>query len=433
MKFLGFLLLSIISLSSTPIAYALSIIGIDSYDGGDRVIWSITSNPSNSWDIAYAICEKNEYIYVIGVDQYHGYHAGYEIHVERRFKKNGELIKVWTHNLSISDIAYDCIIAGDYLYIVGSSNIEGDRSWLILAVDLGLKSVTYVLSNPSDKPDEAMAVSAYGDYLYVGGVDTLGGDCRWRIEKRSLADLSLIDEHISNPTDLCDVIFDVKVNPVTGDVWVIGYEALRCRKCAARLEILNSDLELVKVLRPFTGCFKQNLAFDFEGNAYISGVNVLKFSRVGDTLLNSNVPARHGVLWVDGNLYSFDIDVIEGSWMPAIYVLDQNLQLRDQWKINLRLNSSLYATSCFSTAFPVFGEPSSDGRNIYLIGNIGDPSAGDIHWIIYTIGIDVRRLTALKTTLLSLFAALSLSLIILSLEYFRLKKSSTLLYIRRKT
>ena len=365
-KFLGLLLLPIISLSLTPIVVSFNVIGTDSYDDGDRVVWSRTSNPSNSWDIAYAVCEKNEYIYVIGVDQRQDYHAGYEIHVEKRFKNDGELIKVWIHKLSISDIVYDCMIVGDYLYIVGSSNIEGDRSWLILAVDLGLNSVIHVFSNLSDKPDVAMAVSAYGDYLYVGGVDMLGGDCKWRIEKRSLEDLSLIDEYTSNPTDLCDIIFDVKVNPITGDIWVIGYEALRCRKCVARLEILDSDLELVKVLRPFTGCFKQSLAFDFEGNAYVSGVNVLKFSRVGETFLSSNVPARHSVLWVDGNLYSFDIDVVEGSWMPVIFMLDQNLQLQDQWKINLRLNSSLYATSCVSTAFPVFGEPSTDGRNIYL-------------------------------------------------------------------
>jgi hypothetical protein len=426
MRFFGFLLLPVISLSLTLIVVSFNVIGIDSYDDGDRVVWSRSSNPSNGWDIAYAVCEKNEYIYVIGVDQHHGYHSGYEIRVEKRFKNDGELIKVWIHNFSISDIVYDCVIVGDYLYIVGSSYIEGDSSWLILAVDLGLSSVMYVFSNPSDKPDVAMAVSGYGDYLYVGGVDMLGGDCKWRIEKRSLEDLSLIDEYISNPTDLCDVIFDVKVNPITRDVWVIGYEGLRCRKCAARLEILDSGLELVRVLRPFTGCFKQSLAFDFEGNAYISGVNVLKFSRVGETFLNSDVPARHGVLWVDSNLYSFDIDVLEGSWMPAIYMLDQSLQLQDRWKINLRLNPGLYATSCVSTAFPVFGEPSTDGRNIYLVGTIGDPSTGDTRWVIYAISTNVRRPTTLKTALLSLLIALSLSLIILSLKYFRLKKSSNL-------
>ena len=176
------LLLTIISLSLTPVVVSFNVIGTDSYDDGDRVVWSRTSNPSNGWDIAYAVCEKNEYIYVIGVDQHHGYHAGYEIHVEKRFKNDGILIKVCIHKLSFSDILYDCIIVGDYLYIVGSSYVEGGRSWLILAVDLDLSSVIYVFSNTSDKPDVAMAVSAYGDYLYVGGVDMLGGDCNGELK-----------------------------------------------------------------------------------------------------------------------------------------------------------------------------------------------------------------------------------------------------------
>lgn len=425
MKFLGFLLLSIVSLSLTSIVDAFNVNSIDSY--GDRVVWFRSSNPSNGWDIAYAVCEKNEYVYVVGVNQRHGHHAGYEIRVENRFKNNGEPANIQVYNLSVSDIVYDCVIVGDYLYIVGSSYRDRDRSWLILAVNLDLDLVRYVFSNPSEQPDVAIAVSVYGDHLYVGGVEMLGGDCRWRIEKRNLEDLSLIDEYISNPTDSCDVVSDVRVNSITGDVWVIGYEELRCRKCVARLEILDPDLKLVKVLRPFTGCFKQSLTFDYEGNSYISGVNVLKVSRLGEGLFNSDVPARLGVAWINGNLYSFDIDVVEGGWMPVVYMLDQNLQLKDQWKINLRLNSSLYATSCVSTAFPVFGEPSTDGRNMYLVGTIGDPSTGDTHWIIYSINVNVEKTTVLKTVLPSLFIALSLSLIILSLKYLRLKKSLQLI------
>jgi len=390
-----------------------------SYSDDNRISWVKVSNPSNGWDIAYAVCEKREYVYVVGVEQHL---SQYRIRVEKRLKINGEIVKVWVHSFSASDTIHDCLIVGDFLYLVGSSYIDKDRAWIILAVDLDLKNFKYILSNPSENPDIALAISSYQDHLYIGGVEMLRGDCRWRIEKRSLKDLSLVQEYVSNPTNSCDVIFDVKINPATNDVWVIGYEALRCRKCDGRLEILNSNLKLVRILKPFTGCFKQSLVFNHEGDAFISGVNILKYDKDGENVSISSIPARYGVTWINSKLYSFDIDLKDGEWRPSIYFFDENLHLQDHWVINLRLISSLYATSCFATAFPVFGEVSNDNEHIYIAGTVGDPTTGDTSWIIYSINVVIEKYDVLKTVSFSISIMLFLSLTILTLKYLKLRK-----------
>ncbi len=415
MKFFIFMLFSVISLS----LFSPIMSDGQSYSDDNMVSWVKVSNPSNGWDIAYAVCEKREYLYVVGIEQHLNQ---YKIRVEKRLKSNGEIVNVWVHNFSVSDTIYDCLIVGDFLYLVGSSYMDKDRAWIILAVDLDFKNVKHVLSNPSENPDIALAVSSYQDHLYVGGVEMLGGDCRWRVEKRSLKDLSLAQEYISNPTNSCDVIFDVKINPATGDVWVIGYEALRCRKCDGRLEILDSNFKLLRILKPFTGCFKQSLTFNHEGSAFISGVNILKYSKDGENIFISSIPARYGVTWINGKLYSFDIDLKDGEWRPSIYLFDENLHLQHHWVINLRLNSSLYATSCFATAFPVFGEISNDNEHIYIAGTVGDPSTGDTSWIIYSINVSIEKHDILKIALFSISIILSLSLAILTLKYIRLRK-----------
>ncbi|MFC1506248.1 hypothetical protein ACFLQ6_04160, partial [Thermoproteota archaeon] len=77
-----------------------------------------------------------------------------------------------------------------------------------------------IKSNPSSQFDKALGVSIDSTGLYVVGYDEVPGDAQWRIEKRNLADGSIIWVKTSNPSDMFDRALKVAVDQ-TG-VYIIG-------------------------------------------------------------------------------------------------------------------------------------------------------------------------------------------------------------------
>jgi len=94
---------------SVGVAYA------EGRDPGAVLAWRVSSNPSRWDDVAYAVCEYGDYIYVVGAQDTN--HGGY-LRVKVRSEFDGSLVRAWSaDNLTFYAYSADCTIAGGLLYV----------------------------------------------------------------------------------------------------------------------------------------------------------------------------------------------------------------------------------------------------------------------------------------------------------------------------
>ena len=359
-----------------------------------KVNWIVHSNPSSSADDANAVCEKDEYIYAVGVDRY--VDTG-RFRIEKRLKSSGELVKAWTYNPSGGwDELYDCVIVEDTLYAVGRVGDPWVFSWAIVALDLDLNMLSYATySVRASYPSHSIAwsITSDGEYLYIAGHDNSPAfnDAQWRVEKRRLKDLALVRSYTSNPSKSIDVAEATSINPVTGDLWVCGYKAVGY-DAFARIEILSKDLELVKVVEPNILGICTSIAFDEEGNGYVGGGSffIAKLSKHGDILRVSRIKTPPApaptLLYFNNFIYAFVLEEIKDASKPplyfkhAVYVLDKDLNIVHKTILDDNINMSAHTISR-GVAF--------DGENVYVAGSHGErrDTEMDSMWIVYSISI----------------------------------------------
>lgn len=204
-------------------------------DPGAVLAWSVRSDPSRWDDVAYAVCEYGDYIYVVGAQDTN--HGGY-LRVEARSKFDGSLVGAWSaDNLTFYAYSADCAIAGGLLYVAYGG-------WSVAVFDLQLNLLNRVVE-PEYVPGGVTSVAVGDGYLYLAGYEFVeGGYSRWRVGKWSVDGASLVrvKVYVSDPTPLSDEAMQVAVNPVTGHLWVVGHEA----DYRFRVEILDQDLNLVR-------------------------------------------------------------------------------------------------------------------------------------------------------------------------------------------
>jgi hypothetical protein len=210
--------------------------------GGDGVV---TSDPSRYSDSATAIALDldNACMYVIGSDHSQGT-SDSQWRTEIRSLIDGSLLDVITSNPSNdNDIPFAVAIDSDFMYVVGYDRLPGSSNkpgkgkksqsnpqWRIekrSLADLTLEAA--VTENPTGGFDTAKGIAIDSGYMYVIGSQEMGFfDTAWRIEKRDLGTLSLDGEFGEDGIVIVDIGYDDQPEAIAIDgshMYIAGYSA----------------------------------------------------------------------------------------------------------------------------------------------------------------------------------------------------------------
>jgi hypothetical protein len=340
-----------------------------------KINWRAYSDPTGYNDVAYSACESGDYIYVVGSQDFPRF-----ARIEMRNKLNGSLVKEWT-STEFFELS-GCTISEGKLYVVGMSFIilESDSvrtAWAVLEFDLNLNLLSFKRKN-----FEGMAcdILSYNNYLYIAGWEreATKGDYQWRITKWRAKDLTVVKEYASNPSLKDDYTCAIKVNPITKNLWAVGVEEYN----KFRIEILDPDLNPIKVIKKDEKIQFPGIDFDEEGNAYIVGDRfIAKYDKDGKELAAKKIPYyADQLMYIKGYIYVSAGEYVEDFFMHVLYVYDKNLNLIDRVILSYDVN----AQSLFIT-----GRMAFDGKNLYIVGT--DNWQGNERWVIYSISISNIR------------------------------------------
>jgi hypothetical protein len=349
---LGFLLFLIILPNHVLIA--------ETQDLSIKVNWRVYSDATESFDYAYSVCEAGDYIYIVGHQDLFG-------RVEMRFKSNGALVKAWTSENS--SMLYDCIVVDDKLYVLGSP-------WVLLVFDLDLNLLMF-----KRKPEQGFAyfMQLYDNHIYVAGFElTKNLDFLWRIEKWKIEDLTLVKEYKGEPASGVTSLISIGINPVSKQVWAIGDYSKKWKNYLFRVEILDLDLNLIKVIKKDDIDIARAISFDEEGNAYIGGdYFIAKYDKDGNEVATKEIPYEIAkITYIKGYLFIGATEKIQNRFRHVLYVYDKNLNLIDR----VILSHDVNATAIFN-----IGKMAFDGKNLYVAGYDNEP--GNQRWVVYSISI----------------------------------------------
>ena len=309
---------------SVGVAYA------EGRDPGAVLAWRVSSNPSRWDDVAYAVCECEDYIYVVGAQDTN--RGGY-LRVEVRSKFDGSLVRAWSaNNLTFYAYSADCAIAGGLPYVAYGG-------WSVAVFDLQLNLLNRVVESEY-VPGGANSVAISSGYLYLAGYEFVeGGYSRWRVEKWSVDGADLVR---------------VAVNPVTGHLWVVGHEA----DYRFRVEILDQDLNLVRAVSNRSRWLACAVGFDEYCYAYISGGGfIAKYDPYGNEVAVREFSYywwAPKLLHVGGRVYAGANALCGNASTSALYIFDRDLEQLGRL--------------CLGGVFERWGRAASDGRRVYLAG-----------------------------------------------------------------
>jgi hypothetical protein len=349
---LGFLLFLIILPNHVLIA--------ETQDLSIKVNWRVYSDATESFDYAYSVCEAGDYIYIVGHQDFFG-------RVEMRFKSNGALVKAWTSK-DFSNFR-DCIAVNDKLYVFSFP-------WDLLVFDLDLNLLMFKRKSTSDF---AYSMQLYDNHIYVAGFElTKGLDFLWRIEKWRIEDLTLVKEYKGEPASGVTSLISIGINPVSKQVWAIGDYSKEWKNYLFRVEILDLDLNLIKVIKKDDIDIARAISFDEEGNAYIGGdYFIAKYDKDGNEVATKEIPYEIAKLsYIKGYLFIGATEKIQNRFRHVLYVYDKNLNLIDR----VILSHDVNATAIFN-----IGRMAFDGKNLYIAGYDNEP--GNQRWVVYSVSI----------------------------------------------
>jgi hypothetical protein len=195
----------------------------------------------------HAILAHENYIYIVGDDYTEG---NYQWRIEKWTldTSNSEYILdpnfgeggvVLSNPSEGDDTAYDIVIVGSSIYVVGSDRTHGDSQWRTEKRSIASGSVVdansdIILSNPSNNNDVPYAIATDGSYLYIGGYDRFPeigknkkatSNAQWRLEKIALSDHSLVQTKLVNPFPTLN--FDAAIKDIAVDenfIYLAGYQ-----------------------------------------------------------------------------------------------------------------------------------------------------------------------------------------------------------------
>jgi hypothetical protein len=339
-----------------------------------KINWRVHSKPSGGFDSADSVYEYGDYIYVFGY-QYPNNKETYG-RFEKRHKADGALVKAWTSK----EFGYfsNCVIIDDKLYVFDAQNI--------LVFDLDLNLIKKV-----SRRDRYIRtyLTFYNDFLYVAAVRLLSKkpkpllqlserDVEFVVEKWRVTDLTLIKRRISYVAP-----FDIALNPITKQLWVMGSEAYASETRNFGVEILDSDLNRIKVITKTDVVEASGADFDEEGYAFIFGYAlyltdvgcVFKYDKYGDEVASVTIPGfePRQLKYINNYVYVAGNELGHGH----LRIFDKNLNQIDRVVLSPDADDL--------HRFPQ-GRMAFDGKNLYVAGTrrVGELAT---KWTIYSISI----------------------------------------------
>jgi hypothetical protein len=380
-KFISLLLVAFLLFLIT-LSYYTSI--AESQDLTIKVNWRVHSNPTDSNDIANAVCEAGDYIYVVG-EQDKGV-ARSDARIEMRFNSNGSLVKAWTSKGFYK--LFDCVATNNKLYVIG-------YPWDLLVFDLNLRLLSFERKFISyENVFIASSIQAYDNHVYIGGTKiTKANNFLWRIEKWRIENLTLVKGYTSEPSLGNGTVATIEVNPVTKQLWAGGVYYKEGKGLSFKVEILDLDLNPIKVIKKDDVGDAYAISFDEEGNAYIGGYKfIAKYDKNGNEIKIKKVPYYVAkISYIKGYLFIGATEDIQNLFRHVLYVYDKNLNQIEKIVLSLDINED-------SELYP--GKMIFDGKNLYIAGY--SYSGFDTEWVIYSISISKSSLTTNPNTTTSL-------------------------------
>jgi hypothetical protein len=320
-----------------------------------KIRWRVHSEPSSYGSLAFAVCEAGDYIYVFG---------GSSARLEIKHKSSGALIRVW-ESFSFVELV-DCVITNGKIYVV-------DRYWNILVFDSNLRLPKLLMKERRDLGGWATSINFFDNHIYIAGFYTKGiPDFRWRVEKWVADNLAIVKEYM-DPYPSQNSATDIKVNPITKQLWVTGVENEKFR-----VEILDLDLNLIKVIKKNDTGLASTVDFDENGYAYIGGDGfIAKYDKYGNEIkLRKIAYFVYKLLYASGFLYVATEEEEGGYRRHVLYVYNKDLNQIER----LVLSQDIDANADFW-----YGKMAFDGKNLYIAGS--DCKPGYSRWTIYSISL----------------------------------------------
>jgi hypothetical protein len=330
----------------------------------------------------HATCVSGTTVYVIG-DSY--FTVGV---IETRDANTGKLLDFWAKSYGSFTILYDCLILNDYLYVIGIDNYPGNWEWLILKLTLDLKLVAEKRYNPSPYEDAPYTIASDGKYLYVGGYDSspmkafgsikdiwLFVDTQWHLIKMDPNDLSVIKRYTFNPSNDIDKIYSINVNPINGKIWIAGSVDL----AKGRIEVLDENLSLISSLDLETFVAYPKIIFDEIGYSYLATVfSILKISPelkiVKTNYYNITI---NKITYNNGYLYLAGIICAENRLNNIIVKVTNELEILDELVLNSQNNATVF--------FADVGKMAIANNVLYVAGHLSTKK--EFIWVIYAVRI----------------------------------------------
>jgi hypothetical protein len=348
--------------------------------------------------MAISTCISETAIYTVGLSGkwVMGFYRTDKSIIEARSVSTGELLHSWQSIHGKNTWLYDCIVLGEYLYVVGGDDAVGNLEWLILKFTLDLKLVKEMHYNPSSYDEIATTIDTDGKYLYVGGFDGSFAsmsydDTQWHVIKIDPNELTVIKSYTHNPSNLRDYITSIVINPNDGKIWLMGaiYHHL---EGYGKISILDQELSLINSMELNAKFLFPHLALDETSHAYITNVysdeNVnFGLMKISSDLkivnVNYNIKAER-ILYSNGYLYLASIKEIDRYKRHVLVRATKDLNIVDELVLNKQVN----VTSHF---YPP-GKMSITGNKLYLAGYIEGAPFG-YKWVIYAVSIPVQQVT----------------------------------------
>lgn len=230
-----------------PVVTVLALIAfapaLSAQDGG--LIWQQTYDPTTRSDRANAIAVDASAAYVVGIADMMGTTYYGQWRVQKRDLAAGSLL--WEQIVlstapTRSVVPQGVAVDGSGVYVAGYEHIPNGTgfkvAWRVEKRSLADGSLLWSqVPAPRTPNDAAKAVAVDGTGLYVAGSELKSGDAnyQWRIEKRSLLTGAVVWTVASNPSTAEDLVYAVAVDGtglyIAGQQIVKGgYEAWRIEK-----------------------------------------------------------------------------------------------------------------------------------------------------------------------------------------------------------
>jgi len=372
------LLVTIIVLSSTLTYTAISQ---QSSSGGLELIWVKYGREGT----AHATCVSGSTVYVVG----DSYDAGV---VEARDISTGEVITAWMEVYGSKTELYNCIVLGNFLYVVGGDNAPGNWEWLILKFTLDLKLVGKRQYNPSKNDEWAYTIFTDREHLYVGGFDAskasiwdLYTNTQWLLLELDSLDLSILKSYTFNPSGGRDYIYSGGVNPLDGKIWLVGsvdYNNPLAR--SGKLVMLDRSFTQIGTLNLGIYSTRPQLVFDELGYAYIASPSsdiildggLVKVSpQLKIVKTNTDIkPVK--ILYSDGYLYLARSVRVENYWRHAVLRVTKDLDVIEETVLSKLINADSYF---------VYGNMALANNRLFVTGIDSALGLGKYRWVIYSI------------------------------------------------